>query len=173
MRISLTRILLTWYANLVPSHALRHGRAARSRRLASRRRNLRHWAPVTVAMATAVTVVNPFSGNIASQAGRALLGGAVAGILMAGLVLLDACAQRPSARCTRTRRRWQYAMFRLGYGILAGVGVLVILHYRQVLLANVAGALVMWSSAIALVMLDVRRGLRRLAGASAASQGAR
>jgi hypothetical protein len=145
-------ILMTCYALLVSSHALPQGPEARARRWSARRRNFRNGAPVTLAYVTAIIVVEPFNGGAASQAVRTVLAGAIGGIVFAAIALLSAYAERLSSRLARARPRWQYLLFTLSYGSLAVMGVAAILNYRQGWLANVAAAVIMWSSAAALAM---------------------
>jgi hypothetical protein len=105
-----------------------------------------------LACVTAFIVVEPLHGGAASQAVRTVLAGAIGGVVLAAIALLDPCAERVASRLTRARSRWQYMLFALCYGSLAVIGVLAILHYRQGWLANVAAGFILWGSAAALAM---------------------
>lgn len=123
------------------------------RRRSGRRRSLRYRAPLVLACVTAFVVVEPFNGGVASQAAHTVLAGTIGGILFAAIVLLDAYGERLSSTLTWVRPRWQYVLFALCYASPTVIGALEILRYRQGWLANVAAALVVWSSAAALAMV--------------------
>ena len=145
---SLTLILMACYALLVPSHALPQRPGTRARRW----RTFRSRAPFGLACVTAFIVVEPFGGGVVNEAMRTVLAGAIGGVLLAVIALLDTYAVRLSSRLARARPRWQYALFTLCFASVAAMGVLAIVHHRQGWLANAAAGFILWSSAAALAM---------------------
>ena len=105
---------------------------------------------------TAFIVVEPIGGGVVNEAMRTVLAGAIGGVLLAVIALLDTYAVRLSSRLARARPRWQYALFTLCFASVATMGVLAIVHYRQGWLANAAARFILWSSAAALAMAGVR-----------------
>jgi hypothetical protein len=82
-----------------------------------------------------------------------ILGGILAVVLISAVFALDAYARKLSTRSTTARPRWQYALLALGYGGIAGAGVLAGMHYRSGWLVNVSAVFAIWTSAITLAML--------------------